>query len=123
MTYIPRYAPPERSAAECLWLWPTVVFRAAPGQDADFAHRIELQALRPGWEPSTMQLSLMRRMVKHYVPDGIRLDPELAGMAVKAAPEVPISPCEKCNADGAILHVASGRVLCGTCASSNRGRV
>lgn len=69
---------PERSVAECLWLWPTVLIRAPEGSmDADFAHRIMHQSARPKWEPSPMQLDLMRRMVNHFVPDGIRLDPDL----------------------------------------------
>lgn len=71
---------PERSAEECLWLWPTVWHRANGSQDQDFADRIEQQAKRPDWEPSPMQLDLMRRMVNHYAPDGIRLDPELIAM-------------------------------------------
>ncbi|WP_146161897.1 hypothetical protein [Pseudogemmobacter blasticus] len=69
---------PERTAEECLWLWPTVLIRSGEtGQDQDFADRIMQQAQRPGWEPSPLQLDLMRRMVKHYCPDGIRLDPDL----------------------------------------------
>ncbi|WP_323009823.1 hypothetical protein [Paracoccus sp. (in: a-proteobacteria)] len=126
MTYRSIFAP-ERSAAECLWLWPTVLHRAAPGQDHDFADRIDHQAARKGWEPSPMQLALMRRMVDHYVPDGIRVDPELIDMAEAVtggqSDDPPPQPCEKCNADGATLHVASGRMLCATCATGNRGRV
>jgi hypothetical protein len=69
---------PERSVAECLWLWPTVIIRAPKGSmDADFADRIMQQSARPKWEPSPMQLEMMRRVVKTHVPDGIRLDPDL----------------------------------------------
>jgi hypothetical protein len=71
----------QKSVAECLWLWPTVIHRASYRQDADFAARIDQQSQRPDWEPSPMQLNLMRRMVEHYVPDGIRLDPEMIELA------------------------------------------
>ncbi|GAB1379918.1 hypothetical protein [Pararhodobacter aggregans] len=82
MTYTPRFNYiPERTAEECLWLWPTVVHRAAPGQDQDFALKIEQQAMRPDWEPSPLQLGFMRRLVSLYAPDGTRLDPEMLALA------------------------------------------
>lgn len=82
MTYTPRFNyTPERSAKECVWLWPTVVHRAARGQDQDFALKIEQQALRPDWEPSPLQLGFMRDMVERYAPEGIRLDPEMIALA------------------------------------------
>ena len=114
---------PERSEAECLWLWPTVLLRVAPaGQDYDFAHRIMQQSSRPGWSASPMQLDLMRRMVKHYAPEGIRLDPDLIERASTGWAEEEVHACERCNADGATLHMASGRMLCAACISGNRAR-
>ena len=64
---------------ELLALWPTVRMRAKVGsQDHEFAERIELQAMRRGWEPSPSQLAYMRDLVAKYAPDGIRLDPDFA---------------------------------------------
>jgi hypothetical protein len=81
MVFVPRAFTAERSTAECLWLWPTVFYRAAPGQDLDFAEKILQQAQRPDWEPSPGQLAYMRQLVQYYVPTGIRLDPDLVRMA------------------------------------------
>ncbi len=68
----------ERSAEECLRLWPTVMVRAPiHSQDWQFADRIEQQAMRPGWVPSPSQLAYMRKLVATYALDGIRLDPDL----------------------------------------------
>lgn len=122
------FAPP-RSAAECLRLWATVTFRAIEAgnrQDIDFTDRIMLQAHRPGWEPTPMQMDLMRKLVDRYCPSGMGLDLDLipgAEIGWTTEPVAETQACERCNADGATLHVASGRVLCTTCATSNRGRV
>lgn len=89
MVYTPHVIIPELTAEECIWLWPSVIHRAADGQDCDFADKIDQQSMRPDWEPSPMQLDLMRRMVRHYVPDGIRLDPDLIDMAAAVMGDQP----------------------------------
>lgn len=80
---------PERTEAECLWLWPTILIRVPAGsQDADFADRIEHQPMRPGWEASPLQLTMMRDFCKRYAPEGIRLDPDLMeGAEIRWTPE------------------------------------
>ncbi|RWR44974.1 hypothetical protein EOW65_17675 [Sinirhodobacter ferrireducens] len=68
---------PEHSAEECIRLWPTVMIRVPmSSQDWAFAEKIELQAMRPGWDPSASQLTYMRKLVRSYVSDGVRLDPD-----------------------------------------------
>lgn len=70
------HADQERSVAECLRLWMTVLYRAAPGTHKQFADRIMQQRQRPGWEPTPLQLRFMRELVAIYAPDDIALDPE-----------------------------------------------
>ena len=67
----------DRSLAECLRLWPTVHYRAAPGPHKQFADRIMQQAQRPDWEPGPAQLRFIRDLVSIYAPDDIALDPDL----------------------------------------------
>lgn len=127
MAYHPYYSPPARSAGECFRLWKTVAYRAQQAgdrQDCDFAERIDQQAHRPGWEPTSMQLDLMRELVERYCPSGMALDLDLIPGATPvwtAEPVVETHACERCNADGATPHVASGRMLCASCAA-RKGR-
>lgn len=127
MAYQPYYSPPDRSAAECLRLWETVTYRARKAcnrQDGDFAERITQQAQRTGWEPTPMQMDLMRKMVDRYCPSGMALDLDLIpGATIGWSPETAVETyaCERCNADGAAPHVASGRMLCASCAA-RKGR-
>lgn len=66
----------------CLRLWPTVLMRAPIGsQDHEFAMKIEVQALRTGWEPGPIAFAYMRELAGRYAADGRRLDPDFFGGA------------------------------------------
>ncbi|MGD9919452.1 MAG: hypothetical protein AB7U46_15670 [Paenirhodobacter sp.] len=67
----------------CLRLWPTILMRAPVGtEDHEFAMKIEVQALRPGWEPGPIALGYMRALCAKYAADGKRLDPDFCGDAL-----------------------------------------